>query len=885
METPSRPSVGGPALWAIVAVAALSLASLLSLPWFVTELWWFRSLGLEDLFIRRVLLRVGLFLLGFALAFGALWACAGELRSRRGALIGITVVSAFKAFHLSRLWLALPLAFSAVPLGAKDPLFHLDAGFYVFVVPALEGLLGWFTGLFWLCVLCAVGSMLDMGAKGGIGGLRDGLLSRRWLLLFGLLLWAISSGMDVLSLVLRGGRLIKGASFVDVWVRLPLMALKGLATLALAVPLIRRRSGALHGLRAWLALLAGTWLLCGLLPGVVQTLWVRPNEFQLERPYIASHLDMTIKAYGLDEAKVLHVTPSPKVSPEDVSKEAIRDIRLWDYAPLLSAYKQLQEIRSYYEFLGVDVDRYVTPEGQRQVMLAVRELDHRNLRGQTWVNRHLEFTHGYGLVMNYVNQVQPGGLPLMIIKDIPPSGGPVEVAVPQIYYGEMDYPYGLVKTNVEEFDYPSGDSNVRSVYDGSGGVPVGSLPRRLLFALRFMDPELIFTRALTDESRIMFNRNIISMASRIAPFLWFDSDPYPVVHKGRVVWMLDGYLTSRMFPYSMPVKLDPGRKFNYIRNVVKVTVDAFDGTIKFYAMDERALAPYVSLFPGLFLPISTMPEGLRVHIRYPKDLFRVQAQVFRTYHVKDPNTFYNREDLWMISSSGPGGSRSSNPNYVTMDLGEGKLEFVLVVPFSPEGRNNLVAWMAARCDGDRYGEMVVYKYPKRNLVFGPAQVEALIDQNPEISAQLSLWSQRGSDVIRGDMLVLPMGRSILYVEPLYLKAESGELPELKRVVLSSGGQVVWGQTLEEALNRLLGQEGGLPSSDVSSRVKAPHAAAFQTGSLLKDALPLLRKAREALERGKRRLGDYDFAGYGDAMMELEEALSEVQRILGGGGAP
>ncbi|EHM09314.1 hypothetical protein TheveDRAFT_0127 [Thermanaerovibrio velox DSM 12556] len=853
---------------------------LLLVPWLFTELWWFRSVGFEEVFIRRILARAGLFALGFLVAALALWRSVGGRKVSSGLLAGVLLGALFKGVQLSSLWLTLLSGVLWSPLGVKDPLFGLDAGFYLFAMPALDGLLKWLWGLWALGVL---GSLASMRLDGGLQGLHFRLLSLRWIPSLGLVLWTGSVALDVLSLVWAPGRVVYGASFADVKVRLPLMLLQGTVLAVSAVLLaLGRVKPSVKLAKPMVVLFAGLWFLRAFLPGVIQQLVVRPNEFQMERPYIGAHVDMTLKAYGLQDVKTVQVDPAPKVGRADLTDRALKNIRLWDYEPLLTAYKQLQEIRSYYEFLGADVDRYPWEGGRmRQVMLAVRELDHRKLQSQTWVNRHLEFTHGYGLVMNYVNQVAPGGMPDLIIKDIPPSGGPVELKTPAVYYGEMNYPYALVRTKVREFDYPSGDSNVRSVYSGEGGVPVGSWIRRLAFALRFRDMELLFTQALTNDSKIMFNRNIIAMASRVAPFLVYDSDPYPVVHRGRLLWMLDGYLVSRYFPYSRPMDAPLGGgevRLNYVRNSVKVTVDAFDGEIRFYGTGDPALEPYRRLFPGLFRSLSEMPGELKGHLRYPKDLFAVQAEAFRLYHMGDPNTFYNREDLWQISP--PESRRPIRPNYVTMDMGDpGGEEFVLMLPFMPAGRNNLVGWMAARCDGEHYGELVVYKYPKRNLVFGPTQVEALIDQNPEISAQLSLWSQRGSDVIRGDLLVLPMGRSILYVQPVYLKAERGELPELKRVVLSSGGQVVWGETLQEAVGRLVGGERASSSTEDSP----PGADGPRSdGGEVKN---VLLRAREALKRSREALKLYDFAAYGRAMRDLEEALEEMSRYLSGGDGP
>lgn len=856
---------------ALLLLGLLLLLSLLALPWFLTELWWFRSLDLQGVFLRRVLLKVLGFCLGTLVSLPFLWASLGSMPPRRRLMLAL-LPAALVGREGASLWLKLPVALAFEPLGVRDPLFGLDAGFYVFVLPALRGLvgLGWRT---WF-----MGGILSLLRLRDRGISPQGLLALRGLSGALPILLAARMWLDLLGMVGFPGRVVYGASFAQARVALPISILNIALLLAMGIWIMAGRMS-LRGLKLSAVALLALFAARGGLPPLVDQLVVRPNEFQLERPYIESHIRMTRRGYGIDSARTVQTDPTPHVTGEEL-RRGMGDVRLWDYEPLLRTYKQLQEIRSYYEFIQVDVDRYNLGGEQRQVMLSVRELDHRKLRSQTWVNRHLEFTHGYGLVMNLVNQVQPGGLPNLIVRDIPPASDLISISVPQVYFGEMDYPYALVRTKVKEFDYPSGDSNVRSTYQGSGGVPVGSPLRRLAFALRLKDLEILFTSALTNESRILFNRNINAMVGRIAPFLLFDSDPYPVVHRGRIVWMMDGYVASSRFPYSRPVTARIGgreMRVNYLRNSVKVTVDAYDGTVRFYAMDDPSIVPYRRIFGGLFSDISEMPRDLRDHLRYPKDLFEVQAYAMGIYHMEDPNTFYNREDLWQLTSEEA--RRPTGPNYVTVDLGEGAgREFVLMLPFMPAGRSNMVGWMAARCDRDRYGQLLVYKYPKRSLLFGPTQVEALIDQNPEISAQLSLWSQRGSDVFRGDLLVLPMGRSILYVQPIYLKAETGDLPELKRVVLSSGGDVAWGETLEEAADRLLGP------AKTKAKTKAPEPPAGPSGGE-GDLSQLVERALGALERGREALKDYDFAAYGRAMAELEEVMRTMRERMAGGDVP
>ena len=457
-------------------------------------------------------------------------------------------------------------------------------------------------------------------------------------------------------------------------------------------------------------------------------------------------------------------------------------------------------------------------------------------------------------------------MPVLFVKDLPPrSSVSLDILRPQVYYGEKTNTYALVRTEVKEFDYPMGEANVRSTYEGTGGVSVGSLWRRLLFALRFRDTEILFTGSLRPDSRILFRRGLGRALRELAPFLAYDDDPYPVIHRGRILWVQDAYTATDRIPYSKPLATeDPTLQdlngVNYLRNSVKITLDAYDGTVRFYLMDpsDPLAATWARVFPGLFLPASEMPEDLRAHLRYPEELFEVQSEMYRVYHMTDTNTYYNKEDVWEVSPAGR--ERRLVPNYVTMKLlGQKRPEFALIVPFMPVGRSNLIGWMAGRCDPEHYGELVVYQFPKQKLIFGPPQIEALIDQNPEISAQMSLWSQRGSDVIRGDLLVVPIGKSLLYVQPLYLKAERGELPELKRVILSTGGRVVWAETFREALSLLVGEDvlGGAsakgkrpaPSQSVVSPPKPEDPGVPERGDLAVRAQELFEQAQQASRSG------------------------------------
>jgi uncharacterized membrane protein (UPF0182 family) len=531
----------------------------------------------------------------------------------------------------------------------------------------------------------------------------------------------------------------------------------------------------------------------------------------------------------------------------------------------MDTYGQLQEIRTYYRFHDVDIDRYWLGDAYQAVMLSARELKSSLLppNAQTWVNRHLLFTHGNGVVMSPVTRKSSEGLPLFYLRDIPPvaTGGP-EIREPRLYFGEETDDYVIVRGSTPEFDYPKGKDNVYANYDGNGGIPVEGILRKTLFAWYFGDVNLLISNYITSNSRIMMRRAIQDRVQTIAPFLHLDHDPYLVVSEGRLFWFQDAYTTSDYFPYAQP---SAGRDFNYIRNAVKVIIDAYQGRVDFFLMDQSdpIAATYDRIFPGLFKPMQTMPEDLQRHIRYPEDLFRIQAQMYRAYHMDSPEVFYNREDLWQFPRQAEGGPNATMaPYYIVMRLpGEPRAEFFLMLPMVPSRRDNMIAWLAARCDPPNYGRLIVYEFPKDKLVYGPFQIEARINQNTDISQQLTLWNQLGSRVIRGHILVVPIENSILYVSPLYLRAEQGQLPELKRVIAAYGDQVVMKDNLEEALSALF----------TETRIGAP--APGETADRASEALRHYNSAIERLKSG-------DWTGFGmelDAMRTLLEDMSGQSR--------
>ena len=599
---------------------------------------------------------------------------------------------------------------------------------------------------------------------------------------------AWSYALDRYLLLYDDNGVVVGAGYADVHVELPaLWLLIGFAVVAAIVAFanIWLRSAPVV-IAAALLVFGGAFVFGDAVPALVQRFYVKPSELRLERPYIQRNIDLTREAYDLGRITVKPFPAEQDLTFQALEKDSgtVNNIRLWDWRPLLAAYAQLQEIRTYYRFLDVDVDRYHLGSSYQQVMISARELIPSLLpaNAQTWVNLHLLFTHGDGAVMSPVTRKSAEGLPIFYLKDIPPvaDGGPA-ITQPRIYFGESAAGYVIVKGATPEFDYPKGSDNAYTTYDGADGVPIGGTAWRSLFAWYFNDLNILLSGYITGESRILFHRNIQDRVRLIAPFLQLDRDPYLAISKGRLYWIQDAYTVSDWFPYA---NAEPqGGDINYIRNSVKIVIDAYNGTVDFYVADaaDPIVATYRRIFPSLFKPLDAMAPDLRQHIRYPEDLFTLQALQYRAFHMTAPEVFYNREDLWQFPREPTtpdeieaGGGARMAPYYIMMRLpGEAQTEFFLMLPMTPSQRENMIAWLAARCDPPEYGKLIVYEFPKDKLIYGPFQIEALINQNTEISQQISLWNQMGSRVIRGNLLVVPIGNSILYVSPLYLRAQCG----------------------------------------------------------------------------------------------------------------
>jgi len=617
----------------------------------------------------------------------------------------------------------------------------------------------------------------------------------------------------------------------------------------------------------------------GIYPAIVQKFVVAPNELSKETPQLRRHIDATRRAWGLDSVLVRDLSGEARLTERDIqaNRPTIDNVRLWDRDPLLQTFGQLQEIRTYYDFVSVDDDRYVVDGRYRQVMLSPRELNSASLPTRTFINERLTFTHGMGLTLGPVNEVTEEGLPVLFIKDLPPAST-VSLAVkrPEIYFGELTDNWVFANTGQQEFDYPSGDENIFGTYKGDGGVVVGGLLRRLVFAAYFGSLKVLLSSDITSASRAMYIRNIRERAHTALPFLIFDADPYMVIDGGgRLRWILDAYTATTRYPYAQPLR----NGVNYMRNSVKVVIDAYDGSVTAYQADaaDPLVRTFAKIFPGIFHPLDSMPADLRAHLRYPEDLFHIQTELYGTYHMAEPDIFYHREDQWQkpVLSIAP---ERPDPflRHMVMRLPEEKqAEFILMVPFTPRGKDNLASWMVARNDGAHYGELVVYRFPKQSLVFGPTQIVNRINQDTEIARQIALWDQGGSQVIRGNLLVIPIEESLIYVMPLYLRAQGGRIPELKRVVVAYQNRVVMEETLDAGLTQLFGGAGA--ATREPARVSETPGAAT---ALSARAADLARRANESFRRAVEAQRAGDWARYGEELRRLEDVLRQLQAAVG-----
>jgi len=873
-----------------------------------TDWLWFQEVGYEQVFLTTLSFRGALFaavavavlvFLYVNLTFAArtarsdvYWELEDQLGLpgrvviepliRRFMPVVIALISFASGLRASAHWETVLEYLNAVPFRTVDPLFGQDLSFFVFALPVWRLVTGWATTLVvGTLLLTLVVYVLQRSLALTTRGPRLAAGARAHLLVLGAVLLALAGvgfWLDRYEVLYSPRGVVFGATYTDVHASLPVLgALAVLAGLCAAACLAQLARPGLRLVAGGVVLLVATWVVGLLLyPALLQRFRVAPNELAAERPFIVHNIRMTRQAYGLDRIVEREFPADETLDARALERNAatIRNIRLWDHRPLLRTFAQLQEIRTYYKFVDVDNDRYTVDGEYRQLMLSPRELSYQHLQGgRSWINEHLTFTHGYGVVVGPVNRITPEGLPEFLVKDIPPrSERFTKVERPEIYFGELSNEYVLVRTRSQELDYPAGDQNVYTSYGGAGGIPLSSFVRKLAFAARFGEVKILLANDLTPESRVLMHRSVADRVRRIAPFFQYDRDPYIVVTEaGRLVWMLDGYTTTHRYPYSEPIR----GLGNYIRNSIKATVDAYDGTVALYLADaeDPIVRTYARAFPGLLRPLDRMPADLQRHIRYPEDFFAIQARKYATYHMEDPQVFYNREDLWAVPRrSIEGRDREMEPYYTIMRLpGEAREEFILLTLFNPSRRDNMIAWLAARSDPPNYGRLIVYNFPKQKLVYGPRQIDARIDQDPIISQQLALWNQRGSTVIRGSLLAIPIDQSLVYVQPLYLAAsEQGALPELRRVIVAYGNQIAMEPTLEQSLSRVFGGRLAAPATPAAGTPGARTEPATPAAgrALVQRAWELWQRSQDALRRG-------DWAQYGAEQKQLEETLRSL----------
>ncbi len=887
---------------------------------FYLDLLWFVELDVEQVFWTQYLtrwgMRIGAFIFLFAFLFANLMftrryilsfpnlalreklMASGAMRflTPRRLILYFTAASAVLAFlfsgYVGTAWMDVLRFFNQVSFDISDPIFGADVSFYVFSLPFYRFIYEFLMMALVITLLIVAGIYIFLNAPSS--GKQNWILppSRAvshlallLALLFGLKAWDYR--LSQLELLLSDLGVVYGAGYTDLNANYNVLMV--LMVLAAAIALffvanifLRRFRFFIYGIMALVGVsLLGGWAY----PAAIQNFVVEPSEFSYEREYLQYHIDFTRAAYGIDQFATRRYEASQDLSWEDLRENegTIKNVRLWDYRPLLTTFNELQAIRPYYRFVDVDIDRYTVDGEYRQVMVAARELDKSRLadRAQTWVNLHLQYTHGYGLTMSPVNEVSPEGLPRYFLGDIPPTGD-LEIDNPSIYFGELTDDYVLVNTETPEFHYATaGDENEFIYYDGDGGIPVNSIFRRALMALRFGEYRILISGELDNDSRLVYDRNIHDRVRKIAPFLKYDSDPYIVVNDGRLFWIQDAYTVTDRYPYSQPQE-----GINYIRNSIKVVIDAFNGNVDYYIIDpeDPLVQTYNKIFPEMFSAMEDMPAGLIENVRYPEDLFVMQSEMLQLYHITDPNQFYSREDLWAIPIEQSFGQEQLMEPYYTILLlpGYDEPEYVLILPFTPDQRNNMIAWMVARCDQPNYGDVELFLFPKERVILGPRQIENRIDQDTVISEQFTLWSQAGSQVIRGNLLVLPINEALLYVEPIFLQAETGGLPELARVIVSYEETVVMGHSLDEALVQVFGEIDALPAEIVDEALlddlDLEDLPTEDPVDLDTEIIDLIRKARDIYDQAMDYQQEGNWSGYGEQIQELEDILSELARL-------
>ena len=905
----------------VIGILILIGAILYSSTGFIVNYQWFSEVGYTEVFLKGIVTKLKLGIPLFIILTLILYIYFALLkalynknmmvfgskeqnrRENRWVLAGSAILSLILSSIITfTIWYDLLEFLHATPFNISDPIFSRDMSFYIFKLPLFEQLYSvGLTALVFFAIASFVFFILMFSLKGKQGIFPEddqphmdikrlsqqflSLGSKQFSILAATFFILLSFGyyLRTFSILYTPAGVVFGAGYIDIhinlWMYRVLMAIAwASAILVIFAGYKKRWKLALAGPAALIIVtLIGNIIAIGM-----DNFIVSPNEMVKERPYIQNHINYTQAAYDLTDIEEKEFPVEQNLTAESLKNNeiTINNIPINDYRPTLSMYNSLQGFRRYYEFNDVDIDRYMIDGEYTQVFLSARELDQNNIDedSRNWINQHLIYTHGFGATVSPVKRVNHVGQPELLLKDIPPQGSKdLEITQPRIYFGELTDDYVITNTRTKEFDYPSGDDNVEYLYEGDAGIPLNFL-NRILFAINKGTLRFILSNDISSESRILIHRNIMERVQKIAPFLSYDEDPYLVIHEGKLYWIIDAFTTSNRYAYSQPVSQG---SFNYIRNSIKVVIDAFNGEVTFYQVDRKdpIASTYGKIYPNLLKDINEMPEGLRSHIRYSQTMFDIQSEIYRTYHVDNPNVFYNGEDVWQISKQIYG--REEEPiesTYIIMKEPDGEEEeFVLMVPYTPREKDNMISWMAALNDGDNYGKLLIYKFPKEKLVYGPMQIEKRIDQDAYISKELTLLDQQGSTVIRGNLLTIPVDNSLLFVEPIYLESSGGErnLPEVKRVIVAYENDIVMAESLEEGLNQIFGevedQEGDPedqePGEWTGVRPKD------RMDDLILEANQLFEKAQEAQRQG-------DWAAYGDYIDQLRDVLRDLEESVG-----
>lgn len=872
---------------------------------FATDLLWFDELGYQSVFLKFTFAKFAVgfvvFLLVFLLSYATLHLTTSyqpEVKMENDTVINVPDKKAGKRIlalvpslllgllagwlAATVLWQNILLFLQQTPSGVTDPVFGRDISFYFFSLSLFETvyqLAFLFLAVIFLCNLLMTFYLQGFSKK------TFQLMGKRiiyFAVAFVLLLIA-GFQLQAANLLYAQDGSVFGAGYTDLHVTLPMYYIASAACVLTAITLLaglKKKSAKIASIGP--VILLAVLVIGNVAAAGVQNFIVKPAEIAKEQPYISNNIEMTNKAYGLDQIQEVEFSADGTLTATDLQEEmnTIKNIRLIDYRPTITVFNQLQSMRLYYKFVDVDIDRYQIDGAQQQVYLSARELDQSSLddSAQTWVNKYLKYTHGYGAVVTPVNQVTTQGQPEMWVENIPPSTdvAELEIARPEIYYGQLTNDYVIVNTKEPEFDYPIGDSNAQSQYEGDAGIRL-NLVNKALFALDRANYKILFSNLITSDSKILLNRNIQDRVQRIAPFLTFDSDPYLVIDEGRLIWVIDAYTSTNKYPYAAKVTNSESMFYgqNYIRNSVKATVDAYTGETNFYIVDDTdpLVKSYAKVFPGLFQSLDAMPENLHAHLKYSTTLFEVQTEIYQQYHMKNPTVFYNKEDVWSIANEIYGSETAKmEPYFVNMQLpGSDQLEFLLMRPFTPTQKQNMVSWLAARNDGEHYGKLVLFKFPKQSTIYGPLQVESRISNDSEISQNLNLWDQQGSSVIRSNLLVIPIKNSILYVEPIYLTTNNeNSLPEVVRIVVAYKDKIVMAKTLDEALSQLFG-------TDFRTEGITTEPSAGRDDSTVLTYDEVVEQIKAAYQNAKTSAQNGNWADYGRYLDQLEQAISQLDQ--------